>query len=394
MMCKIADSAKFEVLDQEMAVDLEKCLIEAIHWGAVFDTPGTPLQIFRSAIAAAITDIEERGNLLQRFLKTGPYKGGDKVPSENIGSQCLSDEETARAIAFIHSHMVNCFKGRLAELFAIRPCIKLIDTLRINGRLSPSSQLFIGDIVMVERLRCPGLAKGADFHVIDGAGNNDEKLSLALVGEVKSYPESKKNLSLQLEKHVNRAGRGIQLSGRRFKPSDIRLGTQLNREVIKLSFVPASWKLSRKFYLDDRGGKCVIVPLPQERVRQSSPPSPIASNEWRVLLQWSQEALASAAYEMTFWYMEKLGQTLFALDNPWPNMSAAKAGRNAAKEMLYYAMLRCRTHKEKERSIAIYNTYCFGYAIGMNFRNNSGQREMLWPEDLDQMASGNISSNT
>ncbi len=27
-----------------------------------------------------------------------------------------------------------------------------------------------------------------------------------------------------------------------------------------------------------------------------------------------------------------------------------------------------------------------GYALGMNFRNPQGRREMLWPQDLDEIA--------
>jgi hypothetical protein len=36
--------------------------------------------------------------------------------------------------------------------------------------------------------------------------------------------------------------------------------------------------------------------------------------------------------------------------------------------------------------MASYNTYGFGYALGMNFRNPKGRREMLWPKDLDEIA--------
>ena len=39
-----------------------------------------------------------------------------------------------------------------------------------------------------------------------------------------------------------------------------------------------------------------------------------------------------------------------------------------------------------QKAIALYNIYSFGYALGMNFRNKAGRREMLWPEDLDEIA--------
>ena len=100
-----------------------------------------------------------------------------------------------------------------------------------------------------------------------------------------------------------------------------------------------------------------------------------------------QEALAAAAYDMTFWYMEKVGEVIYAqgLPRDWSDMTPAQAGRNAAKMMLYYAILRCRTPRENQRAIALYNSYGFGYALGMSFRDAHGRRQMLWPEDLDEI---------
>ena len=66
-------------------------------------------------------------------------------------------------------------------------------------------------------------------------------------------------------------------------------------------------------------------------------------------------------------------------------MTPAEAGRNVVKMMLYYAILRCRTARENQRAIALYNSYSFGYALGMSFKNSNGRREMLWPEDLDEI---------
>jgi len=53
--------------------------------------------------------------------------------------------------------------------------------------------------------------------------------------------------------------------------------------------------------------------------------------------------------------------------------------------MLYYAILRCRNIREEQRAIALYNSYGYGYALGMNFKNTEGRREMLWFQDLDQI---------
>ena len=92
---------------------------------------------------------------------------------------------------------------------------------------------------------------------------------------------------------------------------------------------------------------------------------------------------------MTFWYMAKVGQVIYSQGSPdgWAEMSAAEAGRNAAKMMLYYSILRCRTKRQNQRAIALYNSYGFGYALGMNYRNAEGNREMLWPQDLNEILS-------
>jgi hypothetical protein len=62
---------------------------------------------------------------------------------------------------------------------------------------------------------------------------------------------------------------------------------------------------------------------------------------------------------MTFWYMEKIGEVIYSKFVPkgWEEMTPAEAGRNAAKMMLYYAILRCRTMREEQRAIALYNSY-------------------------------------
>jgi hypothetical protein len=121
----------------------------------------------------------------------------------------------------------------------------------------------------------------------------------------------------------------------------------------------------------------------------------IRDGEWRITLRWSKEAIEAAAYEMTFWYMEKAGEVIYSQGVPeeWSEMTPAEAGRNAAKMMLYYAILRARTPREEQRAIALYNNYGFGYALGMNFRNREGRREMLWPQDLDEIAAKGRTGN-
>jgi hypothetical protein len=63
------------------------------------------------------------------------------------------------------------------------------------------------------------------------------------------------------------------------------------------------------------------------------------------------EAIAAAAYDMTFWYMSELGASLYANAMPkeWEGMSPQEARRNAAKMMLYCGVLRARTVREESR---------------------------------------------
>ena len=112
-------------------------------------------------------------------------------------------------------------------------------------------------------------------------------------------------------------------------------------------------------------------------------------------MKWSKEAIAEAAYEMTFWYMGKVGEIIYTQSVPkeWSEMTASEAGRNAAKMMLYYAILRCRTVREEQRAIALYNSYGYGYALGMNYRNAEGRREMLWAQDLDEILASGTTKN-
>lgn len=43
--------------------------------------------------------------------------------------------------------------------------------------------------------------------------------------------------------------------------------------------------------------------------------------------------------------------------------------------------------REEQRAIALYNSYGYGYALGMNYKNAEGRREMLWLQDLDEILS-------
>lgn len=379
-----ADSAELSLLGEALAEDVDRSIGQALAAGAVFPCGSDPQSIFQATLADSIRDIEhhERGLLLQRFLLEGPSGDGVELLEER-----LSDEETAAVTAFVFSFMVNSFKGALMELLTCAPCLQLIADLRKQGLLSGRERLFVGDSVLVATARADRVAKGADLHLLEVERRAQEirRITVAGVAEVKSYGVSQRRLRRQLDRHLRRASLGLQIKGEEV-PGE-RIGPS-GCGPVRISVVPSSWKLPRTPEFEEIEGRQVLrvtagEPHGDHRVIRVSP------DEWRITLRWSREAVASAAFEMTFWYMEKVGEVIYRSGVPsdWSEMTPAEAGRNAVKMMLYYAILRARTAQEEERAIALYNTYGFGYALGMNFRRSrNGRREMLWPQDIAEVA--------
>jgi hypothetical protein len=225
-----------------------------------------------------------------------------------------------------------------------------------------------------------GWAQAADFHLLEP---DRERPQLRGVVEVKSFPMPGKGLKRQLDRHVDRAARGVSLrspDGNEWR--EVRPAVDTT-EVVRIAVATERWTLPREFRLDEQGLHLpeTEVPVAEDRMEETAP------GHWRVILRWSQEALAEAALELTFWYMGKVGE-LHYHERPrdWREMTPAEAGRNAAKMMLYYALLRAREGSVMERqATALYNAYGFGYSLGMNFLGPGRRRRMLWPEDLREI---------
>jgi hypothetical protein len=387
---QLADTAGFELLGHAMGKDVESSIIAALEDGAVFLNSSDPPAIFRQALAASIRNIEShpRGTLFQEFLLKGPYEDAGDIPTEVVNDR-ISDDNCAAAIAFIYSHMVNCFKGAVTELFAVKSCLDVLGRLQRKGDLPPDAKLYVGDSVAVHKAKGKGLLKGADQHILikDNESDGTSIITVAGLTEVKSYIQSDRRLREQLDKHLLRAKRGLRVIDQDYCAEKIKTGYGNQRRIVRITVLPGTWKLPRSFrFIASKNGRILQVD-PGEPPREENEIQQIDNDEWRITLRWSQEALAEAAYEMTFWYMEKVGEVIYSEFKPkeWEEMTPAQAGQNAAKMMLYYAILRCRTGKEEQRAIALYNTYSYGYAIGMNYKNTKGRREMLWPQDLDEI---------
>ncbi len=388
----LAHTVGFELIGSDLGKDVESALQAALEGGAVFQSGADPLFIFRQVLAASIRKIEShpRGRLFQEFLLKGPCEDVGEIPTELVG-QRLSDDESASAIAFIYSYMVNSFKGAVAELLAAKACLHLLKRLQQNGELPANARLYVGDVVGVHRARGKGLLKGADMYILIEEHRADAASNIAVAGvaEVKSYIEYRSRLRKQLDKHLRGAERGLRVDGVDYPAEKVNVGYERDRRIVRVAVLPDNWKLPRSFRFEDSESGRLLHVDPGEPRLKGEEIKQIGDNEWRITLRWSVEALAEAAYKMTFWYMEEIGEVIYSKSVPkgWEEMTPAEAGRNAAKMMLYYAILRCRTIREEQRAIALYNSYGYGYALGMNYKNAEGRREMLWPQDLDEILS-------
>jgi hypothetical protein len=395
----LASEVGFDFLSEELGADLESSLTKALAEGVVFEEDVDALSLYRNALAGAIIAIQKppRDQLFRDFLLNGPYEKDGPIPPEMSACR-LSDEQTAAAVTLIFSYMVNCFKGAIAELLAVAPCLGVMKRLKDKSVLPMDARLYAGDSVRSRRLRGASFAKGADMHILllEHPQAPTPGVTVAGVAEVKSYLTSNAKLQSQIDKHVRRAGRGLEVKGVADPVAQPTIGIGRERRVVRLTVLPDKWRLPRTIRFEpSKSGRRLIVDSP-------APPQPngqieqVGDDCWRITLRWSEEALESIAHEMTFWYMERVGEQIYANNVPkeWSEMSPAEAGRNAAKEKLYYAILRFRVGSPQEqRAIALYNSYGFGYALGTSFRDADGRRQMLWPQDLDEIVANGQTKN-
>ena len=300
----LADSADFDLVGLALGRDLRKALRVALGSGAVFPNGKDPLSVFRATLRESIRDIEshQRGRLFREFLSKGPYVDSGPIP-RRVRGKYLSDDDVARVTAFIHSFMVNSFKGAVAELLASGAVTRLVKRMEREGRLPIGTQVFVGDSVFVRGTKSAGWRKGADVHIlVEEAGHGDRGIRLSGVAEVKSYFRSERRLREQIDQHIRRARRGLR-DGRDEWPSrKVGVGCGPNGRVIRTTIEPDDWLLPRSFRFrkhgDDR--RLHVMPAVPPRKRDEFRQNP-RTNDWRITLRWSKEALAEAAYEMTFW---------------------------------------------------------------------------------------------
>lgn len=384
----IAERVDLGILGPALADDVSASIQRGIKDKIIFGAPSRPLALFRHSVAAAIRHAEADGkrfDLFCRFLRHGPR---DDHMAEDLRALCLPDAETAATIRFIYHRIINRFQGELAELLAVGPIVRLLERLRLEGKVPSTTEAYLGDTVQARVGKGTRAALAADLHLID-RGNDQENPSLVGIAEIKSYEIATEKLFAQIERHIQRGRRGLVVQGR---PVSLARGS--NR-VLRIGVAPSAWKLPRTFRFEGEGsGRLLhvdppIPPAAEDRIEQ------VAERSWRITLRWSHEALASAAYDLTFWLMGEVGASVYAADPrpEWAGMTPEEMGRNAAQAMLHSAIFRARTDWEKRRVIALYNAYGFGYALGANFVDKDGRRDALWPEDLDELLAHGVTKH-
>lgn len=339
-------------------------------------------RVFEASLDAAIRDIktDPRGNLFCRLLEFGPANPDEPKKETSDGKTVLSDPECGEAVEFIFSHMVNRFKGELAELLALKPCIELVERQKQAGTIPTDTHLYWGEVVQEWRLVRSsggicwgGFTKGADGLL---ARTVSSAINVCGIVEIKSMHRSSRTLLSQIGNHISRLKGGIRLSGKEIEPDRVNVRPGF----LRIMVTPATWKLNRKFHWDkgDHGGRKMVFPEPSQPPG-APPPESLGNGIWKITLDWSQETLEQAAYEMTYGYMAEVGRHIFTgkpRPKGWEEFTPEEAGYNAIKAMLYYLPLRPLSARHARLAIKLYNIYGFGYPLGVV------SKEMIWPQDL------------
>jgi hypothetical protein len=389
--------------NEPLALSIQNSIEAALKSPFVSLTGGkTVWDIFNHSLEAAIRDIDEhpKGILFRRLIEYGPLNPGEPIALISEKETILSDQECESCVDFIYSHMVNRFKGELAESLALDPCIELIQQLIQKGQIPSDTQLFWGESIQERRkiklkkdngsFNWGSFTKGADgLFVEKGTKINSkpsDKIKILGVIEIKSMILSTKKVLNQINNHIKRLSGGIKLDNIEWSIENIDIADTKNtngenNSLVRIMVMPSNWQISRDWQSENQDNvRTMVFPEPTGSSSKSQILE-INPNVWKITLDWSQEALNQAAYEMTFWYMSQVGRSVYEnkkLPKGWEEMTPEQAGYNAIKMMLYYVILRPISKRHERLAIRLYNVYCFGYPLGVD------SREMLWPEDFPQ----------
>lgn len=374
--------------NESLALSINAAITSALNTPFIrLQGGGNVLDVFNRSLSTAVRDIETHpsGMLLRRLIEYGHLHPDDPADYSNERKEALSDVELGRCVEFIYSHMINRFKGELAELLALSPCCNLLARC-LHERSFPAGTLLYWGETIQERNSRGYYARGADGlfvkHVRTRNSGSSGKVIVQGVIEIKSMIRPLRTVLHQVDKHITRLKKGLSLNNCQLRPEDVYI---VNPKPLRVIVLPSKWKLSREYGSNKYTGQglhravfkpgsrpdvmvfpVTDLPIPQQQIVQ------VESDLWEITLSWSHEALAQAAFEMTFWYMGQIGRAIYT-DKPKPEylayMTPEEIGMNRVKEMLRNAPLRPLTDRQYKRAMWLYNVYCFGYPLGSDSRD-------------------------
>jgi|GEM_PF-679121 len=346
-------------------------LITSIHRGlrehAIGEYSETlVLRRFERALDSVIIDVNSHptGELLKTLIRE---------------ESDLTIDEIIQCLEFIYSHMVNKFQGDLAEFLSLAICSEIGQKWKSEGRLNPKARYIWGDDIRERRSTNPGSGwhKGADgLFVVEEAQSDDtsprafetgsslQTTDLAIFGvvEVKSYAISYRRAATQIEKHLARLQGGLKIAEREWSPDHLYFVWQdAKREIlVRTPVIGATHPEIMRLLVKPRPAK-----------KRASPRLP--RNAFERTLPYPKKILATAAYNMTGWFIASIGGRVFKEHpSPWPEFTPEEAGVNAVKAALYYIGLRDLPWRQMRIATRLYNVYGFGY------ENAEQHKDMIW----------------
>lgn len=369
----------------ELERDLAAVLRRRPRNGRLDEHPDDPNALFQAALAEVIRAIQATRpfGLLKQFIAYGSLLPTWDTHSKNPAHP-LSDAELVKCVNFISGHMVTKFQGEVCEILARDPLENLVLRLQMDGQLAPGGRLAFGDSIRCRAARGLWRVKGPDALYFTASKG---LIRIHAIAEIKSGYVSPRNLDKQSRRHLAALRRGLWLNDAWSEPARIRV----DDPVLRVYIAPSSWLLSRRFHFEPTktGRRLIMDERPLPPIAQPGPRE-AAAHVWILELAWSHDALRAAAFELAHGYMAEVGEALAAVGLARPDMPPADAGMNDFRHQLHVAIFRQQdaepNKKRREKTIDLYNVFGFGWALGHNFRNKSGEVCIMYPEDLDEMA--------
>lgn len=350
-------------LAQELVVSIRAGLAESTISG---DRDALVGNRFFAAVDAVTLDVDSdpRGNLLKSLIK----EDWDRT-----------DAEVVKCLRFIYFHMVNKFKGDLAEFLAVPICRELEREWKRDGRLPPEAHFVWGSDLReplgtdLDAGRRRSWHKGADgLFVVEetqeiGKIGPGSDLTVFGVVEVKSYRLSYRRAAPQIDHNLARLREGLKVRERKWSPDRLWFGKWDTRHR-SWSQTPVTATTHPKVL------RLLVIP---GQVEGPSTPGwrELSRDIFLATLPHTSDFLAAAAYDMTVWFIEQLGCRVFKeLPSPWPEFTPEEAGFNAVKQALYYILLRNLPERAERIATRLYNVYGFGYDVA------KGYRDMIWSD--------------